>query len=155
MADFVRTGWIDDSAPDITAAQLNRIEAGISPQRDQVQIVTGALGNAAVETGAVALGRLTRLLRVAANRACRVRIYGTAAQRDADLARAVGTDPTGNHGLMLEVVLTAALLSLDLSPHATVANMDVATSGNVYYTIQNQGAAGAVAVSFTRQTLES
>lgn len=29
MADFTPTAWVDDSVPDITAAQLNRIEAGI------------------------------------------------------------------------------------------------------------------------------
>lgn len=155
MADYVRTTWVDDDIPDIDAGQLNRIEAGISPRRDTAQIVTGALAPGAVATGAVALGRLCRILRVAADRACRVRLYGTAAQRDADAGRPLGVDPTGNHGLMMEVVLTAALLTLDLSPQAVIANMDAVTSGNVYYSIENDGAVGAVTVTLTRQTLES
>jgi hypothetical protein len=57
-----------------------------------------------------------RVLRLATNRAARVRLYTTTAKRDADTARAVGVTPTGDHGLVLDVVTTSGVLALDLSP---------------------------------------
>lgn len=38
----------------------------------------------------------------------RLRVYSSAAQRTADLARPAGTDPTGNHGVLLDFVATVA-----------------------------------------------
>jgi hypothetical protein len=50
------------------------------------------------------------------------------------MARAVGTDPTGDHGLMLEVVFSAAG-STSLSPLPDGYTEDAST--NVPYTIDN------------------
>lgn len=35
MSDFVRTYWVDNSAPDVTADELNRIEQGILDAHDK------------------------------------------------------------------------------------------------------------------------
>ena len=57
-----------------------------------------------------------RVIRVITNVAARVRLYATEAARDADVARTTLVDPEGNHGCVLEVVTTPALLDLFLSP---------------------------------------
>ena len=45
-----------------------------------------------------------------------MRLYTSTAKRDADLTRLIGTDPTGNHGLLFEFISSTELLSADLSP---------------------------------------
>jgi hypothetical protein len=50
--------------------------------------------------------------------AIRTRVYISAAHRTADASRPVGTDPTGDHGLILEFISDAVVQSLWLSPAA-------------------------------------
>jgi hypothetical protein len=85
---------------------------------------TASLANGAYETGTFTLSsaEVHEALVVTADRAARVRFYATTTQRDADVARAIGTDPTGNHGLLLEVVLTSGQLTYDISPNAVLFN---------------------------------
>lgn len=117
-----------------------------SQQRSTVVHTTPALATGQVARGTVSLATGYRVLRVATNRPARVRLYASIAQRDADELRGAGTDPTGNHGLFMDVVTTAAVLSLVLTPsvHAfvesgsavpiTVTNLDSAT-GEVAVTL--------------------
>lgn len=159
---YVETVWVDDDGSGtvgtiFTSTRMNKIEQGVTdaqPPRDEVQHGTASLPGNASEVGVVSLGLSSRVLRVAADRACRVRLYTTAAKRDADAARAIGTDPTGDHGLILEVVLTATLLALDLAPQPLASNMDAPPADSIYYNIENRSTAGAVTVTFTRQRLE-
>lgn len=67
-------------------------------------------------SGSVPLGAGWRVYSVETDRPARVRLYASEAHRDADIARPVGTDPTGDHGLLLETVTTEGLLTVGLSP---------------------------------------
>lgn len=84
--------------------------------REDVTFSAAALANNANTVNTVNIASRYQLLHIATNHPCRVRLYRSSAQRDADISRAIGTDPTGDHGLMLEFVSTSELLSADLSP---------------------------------------
>jgi len=85
----------------------------------------------------VAVFKAAQVYVLATNRAARVRAYSTSAHRTADAARAAGTDPTGNHGLLLEVVTTAAMLSIDLSPPVNLVNLDGTPVTTIYFAVTN------------------
>lgn len=131
--------------------------AGLGLQaRDIVTFASsGALSSGASLASGVLLGRGVRVMRVAPSNAARVRLYGTAAHRDADAGRPVGTDPTGDHGLMLEVITTLGIPAITMAPEAHVANMDGTASNIIYYNITNMAAAGVVSVDVTRQLVET
>ena len=57
-----------------------------------------------------------RLLKVETDVAARVRVYDSIDHRTADAARAIGTDPSGVHGVILDLVTTASTLAWWLSP---------------------------------------
>lgn len=89
-----------------------------------------------------------RLYKIETDREARVRLYTTTAKRDADAARPVGTDPTGDHGLILDVVTTTGVLSLELSP--VVDAYLPGTAGTVPITVDNLSAGtSTVLVTFT------
>lgn len=56
------------------------------------------------------------ILSVETNVPARVRLYASDADRDADAARPIGTDPTGDHGLQLEYITTPGDLAARLNP---------------------------------------
>lgn len=117
-------------------------------------IVTAALADSAEEAGAIDMAASSHFMQVASDRACRVRLYMTAAARDADAARAIGTDPADDSGVILEVVRTAAG-SIHLSPQTIGSNFDTPPVNKIYYRVQNRsGAAAAVTVTLTNQPLE-
>ena len=133
------TGWTDTAAP----ARGDRL------------LTTASLANNATETGAAALGKSYALVRVAADRACRVRLYGTAAQRAADANRAVGVDPSGEHGVACDLVFVAGNLALDLAPMVFGTCQEAPATADIPYSVTNtSGAAAAVVVTFTRLVLE-
>lgn len=91
-----------------------------------------------------------RLLKVQTDVPARIRLYATPTQRDADAARPLGTDPTGDHGLLLEVVTTAGALELTLSPQVDGASMEDPLSTSVAARVTNLSAADAsVTATFT------
>jgi hypothetical protein len=129
---------------------------GGSPSRADVVKTTASLADAAVETGTVALGKSFMLLRVMADRACRVRLYTTAQHRTDDASRPIGTDPTGEHGVILDANLVAGNLTLDLAPLALGTCLESSVSVDIPYAIQNKsGATSTVQVTFTAITMES
>jgi hypothetical protein len=122
--------------------------ASALPTRGTASKTTASLAANAAETGTLLLANSYRLLRITTTAPARVRLYTATAKRDADTSRPVGTDPTGDHGLILEFVSTASLLAADLSP--TVDGFDGKTTpdGNIPYTITNTGT-GAAAIGCT------
>ncbi len=74
------------------------------------------LGTDRTATFDVPLAAGYRLLSITVSGPARVRLYVSAAHRAADEGRPVGVDPVGDHGLVLEFVSTAGLLSASLSP---------------------------------------
>jgi hypothetical protein len=128
---------------------------GGGPRQETVHS-TASLAAGASENGVVAIAKATEVLRVATNRPARVRLYVTAAKRDADAARPVGTDPTGDHGLCLEVVTVTGELELDLNPAALVWDGDAVPDANIAYRIENRDAgAGVVTVTLTHVVEEA
>lgn len=107
-----------------------------APHRIVLTHPTTQLAPAARETSSFVVPHTYGLVKLQTNYPARVRVYLTAAQRDADLARPVNVAPTGDHGLVLEVVTTPALLVLSLVP---VAFGDVPVGGPLlaYLTIDN------------------
>lgn len=108
---------------------------------------TASLANNVSEDSSLVLHPSFRAYKVETNRAARIRIYATSAQRDADAARTIGIDPTGNHGLLFELVTSSDILSYTLSP-AVDFTADNGTA-TYYMSITNlSGATGVVTVTF-------
>lgn len=116
-------------------------------RHDEVD-TTAVLAGGEIESGELELYPSVRLFKLSTNRPARVRMYPTAAMRDADLYRTIGHKPSGNHGRLLEVVTTAGLLELVLSPAVDVTSSDE-FDGTFYVSVTNLGdTAGAVAVTY-------
>jgi hypothetical protein len=121
-----------------------------SSVRSTATYTTASLVTLASEMGAVTISKAYRLFAISTNRPARVRLYTTSAKRDADITRAVGTSPTGDHGLMLEFVTAASLLSADLSPTVDGFDGKITPDGAIPITVTNQDTAtGTVTVTFT------
>jgi hypothetical protein len=118
------------------------------PSRTTLTITTGSLADAASEDGTVGFPDGARLLKLNVDRACRVRLYTTSAQRSADASRAIGTDVNiaTDHGLLFEYVATAAIDTY-LSPATDIFQGD--GESTVYYRITNSsGSSHTVAAEF-------
>ncbi len=115
---------------------------GSLPTRQQATITTASLAPLGIATGALDLAKGYRLLAIDTSAPCRVRIYTTAAKRDADLLRQAGTPQAQGAGLMLEFISTTLLLGADLSP--TVDGFNAA--GQAFYSVQNLTSSAAVVV---------
>lgn len=111
--------------------------------------------NASENDDVTTLPRSAKLYSINTNRPARVRAYSTSAHRTADAARAVGTDPTGNHGCLLDLVTTAAMLTVDLSPMVDVCNLDSPVADKIYFAITNlDTVAGIVTTTITYRRAE-
>jgi hypothetical protein len=119
-----------------------------------VNVTTGSLADLAEETGTVALGKNGLILKVVADRACWVRLYGTAAERTADAARLITEDP--EEPVLADLIFTGALLTIPCAPLIGYANRDGTVVTTIYYSIINtSGSTSTVSVDFTRLALES
>jgi hypothetical protein len=128
--------------------QINTPSAVVfgTPSRTTVTVTTASLANNATENNTVTMELGYRVLSVTVDRACRIRLYTNTTKRTADAGRAVGTDPTGDHGLMLELVFTAAG-TLTMSP---LVDGFVDSGTAIPYAITNtSGATSTVQVQLT------
>lgn len=83
------------------------IEAiGSAAIRTDTAYTSASLAASAQESGVITLAKTFMVLSVTTNYPARVRLYTDIESRDADAARAIGTDPTGNHGLIMDLVTT-------------------------------------------------
>lgn len=139
---------------DTGAAGASGADATVT--RADVVVTTASVADAAEVTGTAALGRSFFLLRIAADKPCRVRIYSTAAARAADAARLIGQDPSGEHGIIADFNLVTGNLAFDCAPVPVGANLEGSLSANIPYAIQNKsGSTATVQVTFTRATIET
>jgi hypothetical protein len=123
--------------------------------RGTVQKTTASLANNATENDTVALGKSFLLLKVTADRACRVRLYTTAAYRTADASRPPGTDPTGEHGVIVDLVFVGAE-TLDLGPLVLGTCLESSVTTSIPYAIENRsGSTSTVTIDFVRLLLEN
>lgn len=152
--------WIRVETPEAphTVDQIVGLAEALATKADKAARVTrtyttGLLADGAQEQGAFSLAKVAGLLKVSTSAPARVRLYLTDSQRGADASRPVSQDPAGDHGLVLEVVTTPSLLTINLAPIPTWASPDdLATA---YLTVDNlSGGALAVSVAFTLLPLE-
>lgn len=122
------------------------------PSRQQVTFTTASLAAGGNGTGTVIMAPGYRLYRISCSTQARVRLYTTTAKRTADVARPIGTDPTGDHGLMLEFVAVTGVLAADLSPLVDGFDGKTTPDGVIPYGVTNMGASSAtVTVTFLWQ----
>lgn len=118
--------------------------------RATAAVTTGSLASGAQASTTIALAVGYRLYSIITNRPARVRLYTTTAKRTADVTRPIGTDPSGDHGLVLDFVFDALVLGADLSPMVDGVDLKGSPDGQIPVSIQNlDTVAGAVTVSFT------
>jgi len=121
------------------------------PTRQELIKTTASLATLTDETGFISLGKSGTLMRVVADRAARVRLYNTAAARDADRSRAEGgVRSSTQDGLLLEIIFTSGLLTVfTQDPVIDYYNGDNPVVDKLYYTIANDtGSTSAVQITF-------
>ncbi len=115
------------------------------------QVVSSSIANNASDnTQVISVGKGCMVLRIQTSAAVWVRVYSTAAYQTADSARAQTTDPTGEHGVLLEAITTSGNLTLDLSPAALCYSLESSPGATVHLTITNlSGSTAAITVTLT------
>jgi hypothetical protein len=138
--------------------------AGGNIARSTTSFTTAELAPSGQETGSFALFKSSVLIRAreVRNRQCRVRLYGTAAARDADVARAYTTtaisgSATTGTGIATDLVLgTAESFTITTDPKPILANTAVTPVTTIYYTVDNLTAGSVVfEIELTHKPLES
>lgn len=94
----------------------------MGPQRQVLDWDFPAVPGGDEETFALGAEPSMRAIYFASSVPVRFRLYMTNADRTADSARAIGVDPTGDHGLIMEVVTTLGNLSYRLSPQVDMSS---------------------------------
>jgi hypothetical protein len=97
----------------------------LGPQTTMLGLTTGTETAKSI----IAPGHASLLYAVTVDQPCRVRLYATAAQATADIARLQTVDPTGNHGCLLELVFTAAG-TFNLAPEVCITDQSSSPSAN-------------------------
>jgi hypothetical protein len=106
-------------------------------------------------SGTMPLGKSFVLFKASTSHPARVRVYSRASYRNQDLPRILGTDVSGESGLILEVATVAANLELDLSPLVWGGNLEVEQTENIPISVINLGSiAQAITVNFMLITAE-
>lgn len=134
---------------DATDAALSVVQSssGFSA-RDTDTVSTASLADGATGNVTLTLKPGYRVLKVETNVPARVRVYDSAAHRTSDASRPVGTDPSGVHGVVLDLVTTASTLAFWLSP--VVDGYTADASDTVPLAVTNlSGAASVVTVTVT------
>lgn len=117
--------------------------------RKTVAVSTASLLYGAIENVVVDMGLAYRLYRIETSRPARVRVYASEAQRTADRDRNTATEPTGDHGVVLDYLTTSTLLAADLSPLIDGADLDPVPDRFIPLAITNMGDTGIVTVTLT------
>lgn len=122
--------------------------------RQNASATTGSLASGASGLVGLDLGLSYRLMRVRANKTSRVRIYAASAYEAADRGRAIGTDPSLDHGVLLDFVFPSSAgavpadLDWTLTPQVDGSNLEASPGIAAPVNITNMDATGPVTVSF-------
>lgn len=150
------SAWGDITGTPTTVAGYGITDAQEEIARAAVTVTTASLADDTEETGTVVLGKTGLIILVEADRACWVRLYGTAAERTADAARLITDDPTNDAPVLAELVFDAAHLAVPCAPLIGFTNRDGTPATTLYYSIINMsGSTSTVQVDFTRLILEN
>lgn len=121
---------------------------GAFEARTTATLTTASLADGATANGTLAMQPGYRLLKIETDVAARVRVYDSTTSRTADASRAIGTDPTAPHGVILDFVTTASVLSWWLNPLVDGYTADASTTVPVAVT-NLSGATDTVTVTLT------
>lgn len=126
--------------------------------RRSAEVFTASIDNLETENGYVVLASTFRLIRIAANADCRVRLYATTAARTADAARAFEYPAADGAGVIADFMIDVAA-PIIVTPQITGSNLEagdpLTLNNQIYYAIENRsGSAASVQVVFTYQPLE-
>ena len=91
--------------------------------------------------GSIRLQTLASLFSIRSSANVRIRLYDTPDSRNNDLLRPVGTEPIGNHGVLLDITITPDVQNINygLYPAVTLVNNDTSPNALIYYTIDEAG----------------
>ena len=89
------------------------------------------------------------LWKIETNKAARIRIYTSAAERTADTSRAVGVAPAEGAGLITEVITTSGLLEVPMCPAQIGASLETTPSSSIPALIKNNGTSSNVTLTIT------
>ena len=135
----------DESVFTLPITRVNIARPTVAPNRYTTRLTFGNFLANSRQTGIIRLQAIASLLSVGINVGdtpvpkIRVRLYDTAQTRDADLNRAFGIEPIGDHGVLLDMEFGADSVgkNIGLYPPVTLINNDTGqvSSPNIYYTI--------------------
>lgn len=145
--DLIRLGSGIVSVPLFFEVDIE--SADLPGRRETISYETASLANAATENSDLALGSFGMIRKVTADRSCRIRLYTTSAARTADASREIGTDPEGEHGVQMDLYLTAGNLVWEMAQAIPFFDGQSTPTGIVKAAIENlSGSTSTVAVDF-------
>jgi hypothetical protein len=99
-------------------------------------------------TGELAIQNIALLFAVQSNVAgLRLRLYRTAAARDADLTRSLESRPTGDAGVLLDASISTTNVLEITNPIATLIADSLPAAGKIFYTLNNFDTAAKTGIS--------
>lgn len=159
LSDVNLTSPADGSSliyDDATGKWIDGAPSGLQSRTTAV-LTTDSLAPLATDAAkTIALGKASSVIKLQTSRAAWVRFYSTQAHQTADAARAQTVDPTGEHGVLLEVITESSNLTLDLNPAALVFSLDAGVPNDAYATVKNLDSnTGTVVVTATYIQVEA
>lgn len=130
----VRTLQLNDATGEVSAATVS---GGLQSRTTATATTSSLAPGAADSSTTIELALGYRLYTIETSRPARVRLYATAAQRDADLARAIGTDPLSTDGVMLDFVTIAGSTVYDLGPLVDGVSLEASPDATTAMTVTN------------------
>jgi hypothetical protein len=135
----------DESVFTLPTTRVDIARPTVAPNRYTTRLTFRTFLPNGRETGIIRLQAIASLLSVGVGIGdtpapnIRIRLYDTAANRNADLNRSFGIEPTGDHGVLLDMQFGAGSVgkNIGLYPPVTLVNNDIGqgSSPNIYYTI--------------------
>ena len=133
---------------DYAAASHTHAVADITDLNDRAtmtQVVTVA-ADAEAEVS-LPLAPAFGMWKLSTDKAARVRVYSTAADRTADASRAEGDLPAAGVGLVTEVITSASLLSVPLTPPQFGASLETTPSSSISALVKNKSASADITIT--------
>jgi len=122
---------------------------GLTGDRAELVHTTLSIASGVIEGSGIVVFPGWRAIQLKTNRPARVRMYPTAAKRDADLTRGIGIRPKPDAGRLFEIVTYPGALDFDLNPTVDVAARDPADP-TFYVSVTNLDTiAGPVVTTYT------
>jgi hypothetical protein len=132
-----------------TANPWDRVADLGGSRADFVGTATALAVNASADLD-IPIAKAWTAIRLRTNRPARVRIYANAAARTADAARAVGTAPSGDHGLLMEYITTSGDMDWAIAPALVGYNLESTPTTNAAVRVTNlDSATGDTTVTLT------